>query len=149
MLVGTNLLVNNLNHPKGQFMANQDEATLENQKAILDNQDSLLKNQSTIISNQESILKNQEEIKSNQEVIKSNQEVIVTNQSGIIGNQKQIVDNQTLLDVISKTQAHIFNAVRKLSGKEESLQETQTFLEGLKADVQGGAKTELTEPESL
>ena len=122
-------------------MANSEEATLDNQKSILDNQDAILKNQSTIIDNQEAILKNQNEIK-------DNQETIVNNQSTIVDNQQQIADNQTLLTAISKTQAYILNAVRKSGGLSESLEDTQRFLDDLKADTKD-AKTDLAEPESI
>ncbi len=137
-----NLFFKNIKNPKGKLMANSEEATLDNQKTILDNQEELLKNQSTIIKNQESILKNQDEIK-------SNQEVIVTNQSSIIDNQKQIVDNQVTLDVISKTQSYILNAIRKLSGETESPEETEKFLAKLKSDIHGSVKTDLEEPKTL
>lgn len=110
--------------------------------------ETVLSNQKTIIANQETILKNQESILKNQDEIKANQGTIVENQSSIVDNQKQIAENQTLLNAISKTQAHILNAVRKNGGQSESVEETQKFLDSLKTDAKE-AKTDLTEPESI
>ncbi len=78
----------------------------------------------------------------NQETLKGNQEVIVTNQASIISNQKQIVDNQATLEVVLQTQAYLLNLVRKLTGNEESIEETTKFLDGLKEAAQAKALAE-------
>jgi hypothetical protein len=118
------------------------EEMLSNQKKIIDNQEEILKNQATIIHNQESLLDNQSSIT-------GNQEVIVHNQSSIISNQKQIVDNQVTLSVISQTQAHLLNLVRKIAGQEESHEKTVQFLENLKIETEASVKAkDLAEPET-
>ena len=87
---------------------------VENQKRNADNHDLVIQNQSTIIKNQE---------------------IIVNNQVSIIRNQKQIADNQITLSVMLQTQTHLLNLVKKLSGQEESLEDTDKFVQQLKNQV--------------
>jgi hypothetical protein len=95
----------------------------------------------TILENQKLILNNQETITKNQASILKNQEIIVSNQASIIDNQKQIADNQVALSVIHQTQAHMFNLIKKIAGKKESLKDTEKFLEKLTGKTKKSLKS--------
>ena len=103
-----------------------------------------------VIENQKTIISNQEGLLHNQKTITGNQEVIVSNQASIISNQHHIVDNQVALSVISQTQSHMLNLIKKLAGQEESYEATVQFLDKLKADTEATLKQKgLNEPQAL
>ena len=104
----------------------------------------------TLLANQQTIIHNQEALLQNQAHIIKNQEVIVVNQTSIIHNQNQIVDNQVTLSVISSTQAHILNTLKKVAGEKESLKATNEFLATLKTKAEKAVKSKkLTAPKKL
>lgn len=103
-----------------------------------------------VIVNQQTIISNQEGLLHNQKTITGNQEVIVSNQASIISNQHQIVDNQVALSVISQTQSHMLNLLKKLAGQEETHETTVQFLDKLKADTEASIKQKgLNEPQAI
>ena len=91
------------------------------QGRIVDNYDIMIKNQQQNADNHEMVIQNQS-------TIIRNQEIIVNNQMNIVRNQKQIAQNQVTLDVIQQTQTYLLNLVKKLSGSEESFENTQKFV---------------------
>jgi len=95
---------------QGQIVENYD-VMIKNQQQNADNHDIVIQNQSTIIRNQE---------------------IIVNNQMNIVRNQKQIAQNQVTLDVIEQTQVFLLNALKKLIGSHEDLQETQIFVANIR-----------------
>lgn len=95
------------------------------QGRIVDNYDIMIQNQQQNADNHEMVIQNQS-------TIIRNQEIIVNNQMNIVRNQKQIAQNQVTLDVIEKTQAFLLNAINKLSGSEESLEDTQKILTNIR-----------------
>lgn len=95
------------------------------QGRIVDNYDIMIKNQQKNADNHEMVIQNQS-------TIIRNQEIIVNNQMNIVRNQKQIAQNQVTLDVIEQTQIFLLNAVKKLTGSEEDLQETQKFVASIR-----------------
>jgi len=125
-------------------------AIVKNQDTIKGNQGTIVKNQDDLKANQKTIIKNQEAILKNQQSLLKNQDVIVANQASIITNQTQIVDNQVALSVISATQVHILNALRKLGGEKESLKATTEFLGTLRAKAEKAVKSKkLSGPKKL
>lgn len=102
---------------------------IENQKRNADNHDLVIQNQSTIIKNQE---------------------IIVNNQVSIIRNQRQIADNQITLSVMLQTQTYLLNLVKKLSGQEESFEDTEKFVQALrKQTVDNLSNSSLNDPQTL
>ncbi len=91
------------------------------QERIVDNYDIMLQNQQKNADNHEMVIQNQS-------TIIRNQEIIVNNQMNIVRNQKQIAQNQVTLDVIEQTQTFLLNALNKLLGNEETIQQTQNFV---------------------
>jgi translation initiation factor 2 beta subunit (eIF-2beta)/eIF-5 len=103
------------------------------QQRIVENYDIMIQNQQQNADNHEMVIQNQT-------TIIRNQEIIVNNQMNIVRNQKQIAQNQITLDVIQKTQTHILNYIKKLSGQEEDLNETVDFVLKLRAESEANRK---------
>jgi len=95
------------------------------QGRIVDNYDIMIKNQQQNADNHEMVIQNQS-------TIIRNQEIIVNNQMNIVRNQKQIAQNQVTLDVIEQTQTYLLNLVKKLTGSEEPLKNTQKFVANIR-----------------
>ena len=76
--------------------------------------------------------------------------MIVANQPAIITNQTQIVDNQVSLNVITTTQAHMLNVIRKITGEKESMKATTEFLATLRTKAEKTDKSKkLSSPKKL
>ena len=104
-------------------------------RKLVDEQDFMKQMQGKIVENYDIMIQNQQQnadnhemVIQNQTTIIRNQEIIVNNQMNIVRNQKQIAQNQVTLDVISQTQTFLLNALNKLSGNEETIEETQNFV---------------------
>jgi hypothetical protein len=95
------------------------------QGRIVDNYDIMIQNQQQNADNHEMVIQNQS-------TIIRNQEIIVNNQMNIVRNQKQIAQNQVTLDVIQQTQTYLLNLVQKLSGNQESVEDTQNFVANIR-----------------
>jgi hypothetical protein len=95
------------------------------QVRIVDNYDIMLQNQQKNADNHEMVIQNQT-------TIIRNQEIIVNNQMNIVRNQKQIAQNQVTLDVIEQTQTFLLNVLQKLSGNEETIEDTRKFVANLR-----------------
>ncbi len=116
-------------------------------RKLVDEQDFMKQMQGKIVENYDIMIQNQrqnadnhEMVIQNQSTIIRNQEIIVNNQMNIVRNQKQIAQNQITLDVIQKTQTHILNFVKKLSGEEEGLEVTQQFVSKLREEIETSRK---------
>ena len=116
-------------------------------RKLVDEQDFLKQMQGRIVENYDIMIQNQQQnadnhqmVIQNQTTIIRNQEIIVNNQMNIVRNQKQIAQNQITLDVIQKTQTHILNFVKKLSGQEEGLEDTQDFVLKLRQESETSRK---------
>jgi hypothetical protein len=92
-------------------------------------QSNIVQNYDVLLQNQRQNTTNHEQVIQNQSTIIHNQEIIVNNQMNIVRNQKQIVQNQTTLDVILQVQSVILNQIQKLNGQNETLVETEKFVE--------------------
>jgi hypothetical protein len=103
------------------------------QGRIVDNYDIMIQNQQKNAENHEMVIQNQS-------TIIRNQEIIVNNQMNIVRNQKQIAQNQITLDVIQQTQTHLLNLVKKLTGTEESFENTQKFVADIRKSSEEGMK---------
>ena len=76
--------------------------------------------------------------------------MIVANQPAIITNQTQIVDNQVSLNVITTTQAHMLNVIRKITCEKESMKATTEFLATLRTKAEKTVKSKkLSSPKKL
>lgn len=112
-----------------QRIVGNHDIMIENQKRNADNHDLVIQNQTTIIKNQE---------------------IIVNNQVSIIRNQRQIADNQITLAVMLQTQTHLLNLVKKLSGQEESIEETERFIQILRNQtIENLNNPSLNDPQTL
>lgn len=112
-----------------QRIVGNHDIMIENQKRNADNHDLVIQNQTTIIKNQE---------------------IIVNNQVSIIRNQRQIADNQITLAVTLQTQTHLLNLVKKLSGQEESIEETERFIQALRNQtIENLNNPSLNDPQTL
>ena len=103
------------------------------QGRIVDNYDIMIQNQQQNADNHQMVIQNQT-------TIIRNQEIIVNNQMNIVRNQKQIAQNQVTLDVIQQTQTYLLNLVKKLSGLEEPLENTQKFVEDIRKTSEANRK---------
>lgn len=95
------------------------------QGRIVDNYDIMLQNQQKNADNHEMVIQNQT-------TIIRNQEIIVNNQMNIVRNQKQIAQNQVTLDVIEQTQIFLLNVLKKLSGEDETIENTKSFVASIR-----------------
>ena len=116
-------------------------------RKLVDEQDFMKRMQGKIVENYDIMIQNQQQnadnhemVIQNQTTIIRNQEIIVNNQMNIVRNQKQIAQNQITLDVIQKTQTHILNFIKKLSGQEEGLEDTQNFVLKLREESEVSRK---------
>ena len=107
------------------------EKLLAEQDFLKEMQGRIVENYDIMIQNQQQNADNHEVVIHNQATIIRNQEIIVNNQINIVRNQKQIVQNQVQLDSILQTQSYVLNLVRKLAGENETLEETNKFIENL------------------
>jgi hypothetical protein len=103
------------------------------QGRIVDNYDIMLQNQQKNADNHEMVIQNQS-------TIIRNQEIIVNNQMNIVRNQKQIAQNQVTLDVIQQTQTYLLNLVTKISGNQESIEDTQNFVANIRKQSEESRK---------
>jgi hypothetical protein len=103
------------------------------QQRIVENYDIMIQNQQQNADNHEMVIQNQT-------TIIRNQEIIVNNQMNIVRNQKQIAQNQITLDVIQKTQTHILNFVKNLSGQQEDMNDTVDFVLKLRQESEASRK---------
>ena len=116
-------------------------------RKLVDEQDFMKQMQGKIIENYDIMIQNQQQnadnhemVIQNQSTIIRNQEIIVNNQMNIVRNQKQIAQNQITLDVIQKTQTHILNFVKNLTGQKEGLEDTQKFVLKLREESEASRK---------
>ncbi len=110
----------------------------------------IVENYDIMIQNQQQNADNHEVVIHNQTTIIRNQEIIVNNQINIVRNQKQIVQNQVQLDAILQTQSHLLNLVRKLTGEQESMADTNKFIQKIVELKQESIKAKpLNDPSSL
>jgi hypothetical protein len=103
-------------------------------------QERIVENYDIMIQNQQQNANNHEMVIQNQTTIIRNQEIIVNNQMNIVRNQKQIAQNQITLDVIQKTQTHILNHLKKNTGQEETMEDTQNFILKLREESEASRR---------
>ena len=126
-----------------QKLVSEQDFLKEMQGRIVENYDIMIQNQQQNADNHEVVIHNQT-------TIIRNQEIIVNNQINIVRNQKQIVQNQVQLDSILQTQSYLLNLVRKLSGENETLEETDKFIKNIVEIKQENHKSKpLNDPSSL
>ncbi|MES2795827.1 MAG: hypothetical protein V4683_07675 [Bacteroidota bacterium] len=125
------------------------EKLVAEQDFLKEMQSKIVENFGIMIQNQQQNADNHQAVISNQSTIIHNQEIIVSNQINIVRNQKQIVQNQVQLDVILENQADLLNMVKKMNGKNESLEETTKIIEAKLADKKELLKAKLNDPMSL
>lgn len=104
---------------------------LAEQDFLKEMQGRIVENYDIMIQNQQQNADNHEVVIHNQTTIIRNQEIIVNNQINIVRNQKQIVQNQVQLESILQTQSYVLNLLRKLTGDNETLEDTNQFIENL------------------
>ena len=123
---------------------------LAEQDFLKEMQGRIVENYDIMIQNQQQNADNHEVVIHNQTTIIRNQEIIVNNQINIVRNQKQIVQNQVQLESILQTQSYVLNLVRKLAGEQETLEETNQFIENLVETKRENIKAKpLNDPSSL
>lgn len=126
------------------------EKLLAEQDFLKEMQGRIVENYDIMIQNQQQNADNHEVVIHNQATIIRNQEIIVNNQINIVRNQKQIAQNQIQLEVILQTQAHVLNLQRKLTGENETLEDTTKSIESLISVRQENMKSKpLNDPSSL
>lgn len=133
-------------------MKNIDEVLdklVSEQDFLKEMQSKIVDNFGIMIQNQQQNADNHQAVISNQITIIHNQEIIVSNQINIVRNQKQIVQNQVQLDVILENQAEMLNMVKKLIGKNESIEETTKSIEAKLEVKRELIKAKLNDPMSL
>jgi hypothetical protein len=110
----------------------------------------IVENYDIMIQNQQQNANNHEVVIENQTTIIKNQEIIVNNQINIVRNQKQIAQNQVTLDVIQQTQTHLLNLVRKLTGENETFEDSEQFVAQIREKSEENRKGKgLNEPSHL
>lgn len=123
---------------------------LAEQDFLKEMQGRIVENYDIMIQNQQQNADNHEVVIHNQTTIIRNQEIIVNNQINIVRNQKQIVQNQVQLESILQTQSYVLNLLRKLTGDNETLEETNQFIEDLvEAKRENIRAKPLSDPSSL
>ena len=123
---------------------------LAEQDFLKEMQGRIVENYDIMIQNQQQNADNHEVVIHNQTTIIRNQEIIVNNQINIVRNQKQIVQNQVQLESILKTQSYVLNLVRKLAGEQETIEDTNKFIENLVESQRENIKGKpLSDPSSL
>ncbi len=122
---------------------------ISEQNFLKEMQGKIVDNYGIMIQNQQQNADNHQVVIQNQTTIIRNQEIIVGNQINIVRNQKQIVQNQVQLDVILQTQAELLNLVKKLNGKNETLEQTTNLIDQKIEAKKEALRARLTDPMSL